>query len=280
MESFKSLSGVNIPFQIYGTAWKQERTADLVESALNKGFRGIDTACQPKHYNEVLVGEGISRAYESGLKRSDLYLQTKFTPFGGQAPENCPYDPNSSLEEQIRRSLSVSLKNLQTDYLDSLVLHSPLETWEKTMAAWEILESFVEGGSVKQIGISNCYAPDFFMKLYEKSNVKPSLLQNRFYEASGYDKELRAFCNQYRIYYQCFWTVNANLHVWQHPFVVELAKNLNKSAIQVYFRALIHENIYPLYGTTNPYNMAEALEILSFSLSKEECEEIKAIGEY
>lgn len=129
MNSFESLSGVKIPLQIYGTAWKKERTADLVAMALDKGFRGIDTACQPKHYNEPLVGEGIAR---SGIERSELFLQTKFTPFRGQDPNNCPYDPTSSLEDQIKQSLAVSLENLKTDYLDSLVMHSPLATLEET----------------------------------------------------------------------------------------------------------------------------------------------------
>lgn len=53
-------AGVQMPNIIYGTAWKKERSAELVRLAINKGFRGIDTACQPKHYNEAGVGEGIS----------------------------------------------------------------------------------------------------------------------------------------------------------------------------------------------------------------------------
>lgn len=56
-----------VPAVFYGTAWKKDKTADLVELALRTGFRGIDTACQPKHYNEPGVGEGIAR---SGIPRS------------------------------------------------------------------------------------------------------------------------------------------------------------------------------------------------------------------
>jgi diketogulonate reductase-like aldo/keto reductase len=60
---------------IYGTAWKNERTADLVVQALRAGFRGFDTAAQPKHYREDLVGEGIRKVIleEGGLKREDVY---------------------------------------------------------------------------------------------------------------------------------------------------------------------------------------------------------------
>lgn len=272
MNHFESLSGVKIPLQIYGTAWKKERTADLVEQALQKGFRGIDTACQPKHYNEPLVGEGISR---SGLTRNELFIQTKFTPFGGQDPATCPYDPNSPIEDQIKKSLSVSLENLKTDYLDSLLLHSPLRTWEENEKAWNILESFVEEGSVKQIGISNCYDHEYFMHLFKQAKIKPSVLQNRFYRESNYDRELRTFCNEMGVYYQSFWTVNANPNIWQSSIVEELASKLGKSALQVYFRSLIQIKIHPLYGTTNPNHMEEVMDLLSFSLETEDVEQIK-----
>lgn len=109
----------------YGTAWKKERTADLVSLALKKGFRAIDTACQPRHYNEPGVGQGIAL---SGVDRKEIFLQTKYTPIGGQDPNNVPYDPKSPLKTQVRTSLQVSLQNLKTDYLDSLVLHSPLQS--------------------------------------------------------------------------------------------------------------------------------------------------------
>jgi diketogulonate reductase-like aldo/keto reductase len=274
---FESLSGVKIPIQIYGTAWKKERTADLVVEALSKGFRGVDTACQPRHYNEPLVGEGISR---SGIKRSELFIQTKFTPFGGQDTDNCPYNPSHSLEDQIKTSLSVSLQNLKTDYLDSLVLHSPLKTLEETLQAWNVLESFVERGVVKQIGLSNCYDHDFFCELFQKAKVKPAVLQNRFYAESDYDKNLRSFCNEKGIYYQCFWTVKANTHTWESSTVLELAERLKKSPLQVFFRSLIYDRIHPLYGTTNSTHMEEAMDLFNFTLESEDIEKIKTIGQY
>lgn len=275
MKYFEGLNGVKNPLQIYGTAWKKDRTAELVELALENGFRGIDTACQPRHYKEPLVGEGIKR---SGLNRSDLFIQTKFTPFDGQDPDDCPYDPSFSLEDQIKKSHSVSLENLKTDYLDSLVLHSPLRTLEETLKAWSVLESFVEAGTVKQIGISNCYDPKFFMLLFKQAKIKPSVLQNRFYQETDYDKELRDFCHNTGVYYQSFWTVNANSHVWQNPYVLDLAEKLQKSPIQIYFRALIHRKVHPLYGTTNPDHMNEVMELMNFSLEKEHCDEIQAIA--
>ena len=62
-------AGVKMPRIIYGTAWKKERTADLVVKAIRAGFRGIDTAGQPKHYNEDLVGTALQRLKDHGIER-------------------------------------------------------------------------------------------------------------------------------------------------------------------------------------------------------------------
>lgn len=97
-----TLSGVQMPRMIYGTAWKEQRTADLVERAVLAGFRGIDTACQPKHYQEELVGAAIAKVQKvHGIPRTDLFLQTKYTPEAGQDPKRIPYDPRASLPEQV-----------------------------------------------------------------------------------------------------------------------------------------------------------------------------------
>lgn len=66
---------VTIPKLLYGTAWKKDATADLVLLALKAGFRGIDTAAQPRHYKEPLVGAAVKSAISSGIvKRSDLFV--------------------------------------------------------------------------------------------------------------------------------------------------------------------------------------------------------------
>ena len=87
-----ALWGRELPF-LYGTAWKKEATTELVVAAVRAGFRGIDTACQPKHYREDLVGAALAQlAAEDGIARDALWLQTKFTPLPGQDPQNVPYD--------------------------------------------------------------------------------------------------------------------------------------------------------------------------------------------
>ena len=70
------LKAAKIPSLIYGTAWKKDQTRVLVKQALLAGFRGVDTAAQPKHYQEDLVGEGIRDAMrEGGIKREELYVR-------------------------------------------------------------------------------------------------------------------------------------------------------------------------------------------------------------
>lgn len=64
-----------IPKLVYGTAWKKERTPDLVYQALKSGFRGVDTAAQPKHYFEKGVGLGVQEAVKEGIiRREDLFV--------------------------------------------------------------------------------------------------------------------------------------------------------------------------------------------------------------
>ncbi|KAJ1487951.1 NADP-dependent oxidoreductase domain-containing protein [Baffinella frigidus] len=129
------------PAIVYGTAWKKDKTEDLVfEAVKTAGFRGIDTACQPKHYFEPGVGAAIARLAKAGVPREDLFIQTKYTPIGGQAKASVPYNPESPLAEQVRTSFEVSVKNLQTEYLDSWVLHSPLPTDKENLQVWRAME--------------------------------------------------------------------------------------------------------------------------------------------
>ncbi|MCO4794818.1 MAG: aldo/keto reductase [Bacteriovoracaceae bacterium] len=252
---------------IYGTAWKKERTAELVELALRTGFRGVDTACQPKHYNEPGVGEGIAN---SGINRSDLFIQTKYTSVRGQDPDNIPYDPSSPLETQIKKSLETSLKNLKTDYLDSLVMHSPMDTFEETLEGWKVMEQFVTDGKVKQLGISNCYSYDFFVDLFEKVDQKPAVLQNRFYADSGYDINLRKFCLDNNVTYQSFWTLSANPHLLEHKILTDLATKNSVTPAVVLYRSLSEIGVVPLCGTTSSKHMSEDLNLMEFDLNKDD----------
>jgi diketogulonate reductase-like aldo/keto reductase len=270
VEYFTSLTGLRTPGIIYGTAWKKTDTRRLVETAIRQGFRGIDTACQPKHYDEAGAGAGIADSLNSGLARRELYVQTKFTSVSGQDPERIPYDPAASLPEQIAQSFAASLRNLQTDYLDCLVLHSPLPTAERTLAAWQAFEALVDAGGVRQLGISNCYGLAELEHLWYHSRIKPAVVQNRFYAETGYDREIRAFCAKQQIVYQSFWTLTANPQVLAHPTLTALATAHQRTAPQILFRYLTQGGVAPLTGTRSGKHMREDLSIFEFALSAAE----------
>lgn len=263
---------------IYGTAWKKEDTATLVELAIANGFRAIDTACQPKHYNERLVGIGIQKALmDNHLQREELFLQTKFTPVNGQDSSNIPYNPQDSLEQQIKTSLAVSKINLQTNYIDSLVLHSPIFPFSELLKAWRVFEEFVACGDVKQIGISNCYDCNLFQKLYDGAIYKPKVLQNRFYNVTSYDKELRNFCKENNIAYQSFWSLSANPHILHSREVLQIAQKYRKTNENIFYRFLTQIGITPLNGTTSVVHMKEDLDIFAFTLNDSEMDIINSL---
>ncbi|HEV7717036.1 MAG TPA: aldo/keto reductase [Steroidobacteraceae bacterium] len=256
-----------IPNIIYGTAWKKERTEALVRLALAQGFRGIDTACQPKHYNEAGVGAAVAASVGPGLARGDLYLQTKFTPLSGQDPTRVPYDAQATLAEQVAQSFAVSQRNLQTSYVDALVLHSPLASREKTLEVWQAMEALVDSGGARRIGISNCYQLRELEALCRSARVQPAVVQNRFYAESGYDVEIRAFCREHNIVYQSFWTLSANPHILADETVRLLTLKYRRTPAQVLFRYLTLEGVAPLTGTQSEAHMREDLEIFDFELT-------------
>jgi diketogulonate reductase-like aldo/keto reductase len=256
-----------MPKIIYGTAWKKDQTARLVEKAVRYGFNGIDTACQPKHYHEAGVGEALAALQKQGFRREQIFLQTKFTPLPGQDPERVPYDPNASLDEQVAQSFACSQKNLGTEYVDSLVLHSPLQRFDQLMTVWRAMEVIHARQGARQLGISNCYDPALFRRLYQEAHVKPSVLQNRFYAETGYDQELRAFCRQESIVYQSFWTLTANPQLLRSRVVQELAKAYQRTEAQILFRFLTQIGIVPLTGTTSDQHMQEDLAIFEFEIA-------------
>jgi len=259
-----------MPSILYGTAWKEDKTEELVFQALQLGFRGIDTACQPKHYHEAGVGHVLMKLHELGLNREDIFLQTKFTPLSGQDPMRIPYDPSAPLEEQVRQSFARSLNNLHTSYVDSLVLHSPLYPYENLMRVWRTMEELVSGDSIGQIGISNCYDLQLLKNLYQDSRIKPGIVQNRFYLQSGYDIEIREWCLEHEIVYQSFWSLTANPHLLGSFEVTRMAEKYSKTPAQILYRYLCHRSIVPLIGSTSQQHLQQDLDIFSFELAQEE----------
>ncbi len=277
--ALKSYNDVIIPSFMYGTAWKKEATAQLVQLAVTSGFTAIDTANQLIHYDEALVGEALQALAENGIKRDKLFLQTKFTSADGQ-DHRTPYDPSADLTTQVGQSFESSLSHLGTDYLDSYVLHAPFERRGLGRADWEVwsaMERLCESGRTRMIGISNVTASQL-AQLCEQAKLKPMVVQNRCYAVLGWDRKIREICRANDVIYQGFSLLTANRQVVADPDVHALARRLGASPAQVIFRFAMQVGMLPLTGTTNEQHIREALAVEQFSLTEAEVKRIETIA--
>lgn len=96
----------------------------------------------------------------------------------------------------------MSLNNLRTTYIDSYLLHSPLNTMERTLEAWEVLKKLQDDGVVHLIGVSNTYDVETLKALETLGGRKPNVVQNRWYEGNGFDRAVVHYCKGNSIYYQ------------------------------------------------------------------------------
>jgi diketogulonate reductase-like aldo/keto reductase len=264
---------------MYGTAWKKEATAQLVQLAVASGFRAIDTANQLIHYQEALAGEALQALEKKGIHRDTLFLQTKFTPLDGQGG-HAPYDASADLTTQVRQSFDSSLTHLHTEYVDSYVLHGPYSRRGLGQSDWKVwgaMEVIYQSGKAKMIGISNV-AADQLAQLCQHANVKPMVVQNRCYAALGWDKEVREICRTHGIIYQGFSLLTANREVLVYPEVQKIARRLDAGPAQIIFRFAIQIGMLPLTGTTSEQHMKEDLQAEQLTLSSQEIERIEKIA--
>jgi diketogulonate reductase-like aldo/keto reductase len=266
--------GLRMPRLLYGTAWKKERTAQWVETALRQGLDGIDTACQPRHYDEAGAGAGF---VASQRPRDSVWLQTKFTPLSGQDPARVPYDPAAPLAAQVAQSFAVSQRHLASERIDALLLHSPLRSRADLHAVWQAMEALVDTNAVALIGISNCYDPAQLEALWLQARIKPAIVQNRFYAETGYDSEIRAFCRTHDLVYQSFWTLSANPHLLGSTTLLALAAAYARTPAQILFRYLIQRGVVPLTGTTSLAHLRESIDVLTFELEESDAAGIDRI---
>lgn len=267
------------PTFIYGTAWKEERTASLTELALRTGFRAIDTANQRKHYFEAGVGEGLAAAYRGGiLTRGELFLQTKFTYQRGQ-DNRLPYDASASLETQVAQSLASSLEHLKTEHVDSFILHGPASSYSWTAAdceVWEAMRKQRDAGRTRLLGLSN-------VRLHHLEQIKsagmelPTFVQNRCFARLGWDRDMRKFCADHNISYQGFSLLTANAEVLQHPPFIEVARRLAITPAELIFTFSRAIGIVPLTGSTNPEHLRQDLASLDLKLAPDLVRGIEAI---
>ena len=251
-----------VPDFLYGTAWKEDRTQALVETALRTGFRGIDTANQRRHYFEAAVGQGLAAVYGSGmLTRADLFLQTKFTYRNGQ-DHRLPYDPAADLPTQVSQSMASSLEHLGTDHVDSYVLHGPASGhgWtDDDAVTWAAMARERDAGRTRLLGVSNV-SLRHLVQMAASGAELPAFVQNRCFARFGWDRDVRAFCAERGIVYQGFSLLTANLDAVRHPLIARIAARANATLPQVVFRFAQAVGMLPLTGTSDAQHMAQDLK--------------------
>jgi diketogulonate reductase-like aldo/keto reductase len=270
---------IAVPSFMYGTAWKKDATARLVQLAVECGFTAIDTANQLIHYQEALVGEALQALAKQGVKRESLFLQTKFTSADGQ-DHRTPYDPNADLTTQMKQSFASSLAHLHTEYLDSYVLHAPFARHGLGPADWQVwaaMEELYHAGQTKMIGISNISAAQLEL-LCQQAHVKPMMVQNRCFAVTAWDRQVREICQAHGIIYQGFSLLTANPDVMRAPEVRAMAQREGVGPAQVIFRFAMQVGMLPLTGTTNAQHMTADLHAEQISLSAAEIEAIETMA--
>jgi diketogulonate reductase-like aldo/keto reductase len=268
------------PTFLYGTAWKEDKTAALTEQALRAGFRAIDTANQRRHYFEAGVGEALARAYRDGLvTRNDLFLQTKFTYQRGQ-DHRLPYNPAAPLANQVAQSLASSLEHLATDHVDSFVLHGPSSnhSWtDSDTEVWNALRQERDAGRTRLLGVSNVSVMHL-EHLKDSGGELPAFVQNRCFARLGWDRDVRHFCSANNITYQGFSLLTANPEVLQHPPFIEVAAELNATPAQLVFAFATSVGMLPLTGTSSPEHLQQDLTSLNLTLAPDLVKGIESIA--
>ena len=150
MKNVKLYNGVEMPILGYGVYQvTPEECERCVSDALSVGYRSIDTA--QSYLNEQNVGNAVRR---SGIQREKIFITTKVWI-------------NNAGEEKASRSIDESLRKLQTDYIDLLLIHRPFGDYYGT---WRAMETAYKAGKVRAIGVSNFY-PDRFIDLAEHAEI-------------------------------------------------------------------------------------------------------------
>lgn len=257
------------PAFLYGTAEKTDES--LILAALSAGYRAVDSACQPGLYDEQAVGNAVATALSPtsqgglGLRREQLFIQTKFTTPAGHQPGLAPYLKEDPPEVKVRKTLEMSMAKLQVEYLDSFLLHGPMPTLEETLDIWTAMES-VCGSKVHQLGISNV-SLEQLEAIYDHAAIKPSAVQNRFWRSNRFDSAVRSFCAEKKINYQAFWVLTANPQLLDCSLVGWFAEKIGASREDGLFNLVLSlgqdgSPVSVLNGTTNPARMRLSLEIM------------------
>ncbi len=271
MDTTRTTDGIQAPSFLYGTAWKEDDTQRLVTMALAAGFRGIDTANQRKHYHEAAVGEALRLAFDAGMRRDALFIQTKFTHRDGQ-DHRLPYEAAAPIATQVRQSFESSLAHLHVDVIDSYVLHGPSTSrglGREDREAWAAMEDLLAAGRVRMLGVSNVTAEQLSL-LCREARTPPAMVQNRTYARKGWDREVRAVAKEHGVVYQGFSLLTANAAAVESAAVACIVARTGRTRAQIIYRFAMHLGMICLCGTKSATHMAEDLAATGFDLGADE----------
>lgn len=251
-----SAHGADIPVIGYGTMELPERPAELVAAAITAGYRHIDTA--RKYGTEQFVGEGI-RA--SGIRRADLFVTTKVTELDAR-------------EADFMRSVETSLKTLQLDYVDLLLVHwpQPKVPFSETLGA---LAKAKRQRLTKHVGVSN-----FTLAMLDEAvRVCPEPLVTNQVEYHAYlpqDRMLAAL-KRYGMILTAYCPV-ARGELLSDPVVGEIAKRHNKTHAQICLRWLVQQpGVAAVPRALEERHIRDNIDIFNFELSADEMRKLSAL---
>ena len=254
---FTTLSnGVQMPMLGYGVYQvSQQECERCVLDALKTGYRSLDTA--QSYYNEEQVGLAIKK---SGIPRNEIFLTTKVWV------EHYGY-------EAAKASVVRSMQNLQTDYLDLLLLHQPFGDY---YGAWRALEDLYKEGYVRAIGVSNFY-PDRLVDLASFARICPMVNQVEIhpYHQQG---EAITWMEKYHVQPEAWAPFGEGRGgLFQDPTLMAIGQAHGKSAAQVMLRWHLQRGVVVIPKSTHLTRMEENLQVFDFTLSDEEMDLIAAL---
>ena len=256
METVKLHNGVEMPILGYGVYQvTPEECERCVADALSVGYRSIDTA--QAYFNEQQVGDAICK---SGIAREEIFLTTKV------------WITNAG-EERAARSIDESLRKLQTDYVDLLLIHQPFGDYYGT---WRAMEATYKAGKARAIGVSNFY-PDRFIDLAEHVEIKPMVNQ---VETHVFNQQRKAqeIMERYgtRIMSWGPFAEGRN-NLFTNPVLVGIGKKYGKSSAQVALRYLIQRDVIVIPKSTHIERMRQNMEVYDFALADDDMAAIAAL---
>ncbi|KGR77422.1 aldo/keto reductase family protein [Ureibacillus manganicus] len=224
-------------------------------SALELGYRSIDAAIS--YRNEELVGRVLS---ESNVPREELFITTKVPPS----------EEYISTKEATRAAIDNSLKNFQTDYLDLLLIHHPIEDKEQLKNTWEVFEEYYEAGKLKAIGVSN-FGKTQLNEMKEFAKVKPAVNQIQI-NLKEFNQDLLDVLQEEGITPVAWGPMKAEDH--QKEVLDEIGKAYNKTGAQVLLRYQIERGVVVIPKSHNRENQASNIDLFDFQLTAEDIAKI------